>query len=84
MEYFLFAGYLILFTWLVTKTTFFTRSGLNNAQLVIIFLLKIMAGIFYGWVGIYYGNHAQMVDTWSYHYNSIRETQLLYSDPHEY
>ena len=43
-----------------------------------------MAGIFYGWVGIYYGNHAQMVDTWSYHFNSIKETQLLYNNPHEY
>lgn len=43
-----------------------------------------MAGIFYGWVGIYYGNHAQMVDTWSFHYSSIKETRLLYENPHEY
>jgi len=43
-----------------------------------------MAGIFYGWVGIYYGNHAQMVDTWSFHYSSLKETQLLYNNPHEY
>ena len=43
-----------------------------------------MAGIFYGWVGIYYGNHAQMVDTWSYHYGSIQEYKLLYENPHEY
>jgi len=43
-----------------------------------------MAGIFYGWVGIYYGNHAQMVDTWSYHYNGIQEYNLLYQNPHEY
>ncbi|HMG68787.1 MAG TPA: hypothetical protein VK588_13910 [Chitinophagaceae bacterium] len=84
MEYFLFTGYLVLFAWLVTKTKFFNRSGLSNSQLIIIFLLKVMAGIFYGWVGIYYGNHAQMVDTWSFHYNSLRETQLLYNDPHEY
>jgi hypothetical protein len=84
LEYLLFAGYLILFAWLVTKTKFFNRSGLSHSQLVIIFLLKVMAGIFYGWVGIYYGNHAQMVDTWSYHYNSIKETQLLYQNPHEY
>lgn len=84
MEYFLFAGYLVLFAWLVTKTKFFNRSGLSNPQLIIIFLLKVMAGIFYGWVGIYYGNHAQMVDTWSFHYNSLRETQLLYNNPHEY
>ena len=84
MEYLLFVGYLILFAWLVTKTKFFNRSGLSNSQLIIIFLLKVMAGIFYGWVGIYYGNHAQMVDTWSYHYNSIQEYNLLYHNPHEY
>jgi hypothetical protein len=84
LEYLLFAGYLILFAWLVTKTKFFNHAGLSHSQLVIIFLLKVMAGIFYGWVGIYYGNHAQMVDTWSYHYNSIKETQLLYHNPYEY
>ncbi len=43
-----------------------------------------MAGIFYGWVGIYYGNHAQMVDTWSYHYASIQEYKLLFENPSEY
>ena len=43
-----------------------------------------MAGIFYGWVGIYYGNHAQMVDTWSYHYSSIQEYKLLFKNPSEY
>jgi len=84
LEYLLFVGYLVLFAWLVTKTKFFNRSGLSNPQLVIIFFLKIMAGIFYGWVGIYYGNHAQMVDTWSYHYNSIQEYNLLFQNPHEY
>lgn len=84
LEYLLFAGYLILFAWLVTKTKFFNYSGLSSPQLVIIFLLKVMAGIFYGWVGIYYGNHAQMVDTWSYHYNSIQEYNLLFQNPHEY
>jgi hypothetical protein len=43
-----------------------------------------MAGIFYGWVGIYYGNHAQMVDTWSYHYSSLQEYKLLFQNPSEY
>jgi len=43
-----------------------------------------MAGIFYGWVGVYYGNHAQMVDTWSYHYSSIQEYKLLFQNPSEY
>jgi hypothetical protein len=84
LEYLLFVGYLVLFAWLVTKTKFFVRSGLSSPQLVIILFLKVMAGIFYGWVGIYYGNHAQMVDTWSFHYSSIEEYNLLFKNPHEY
>ncbi len=43
-----------------------------------------MAGIFYGWIGIYYGGLAQMQDTWSYHFNSIQEYHLLFNNPHEY
>jgi len=84
LEYILFAGYLILFSWLVTKVKFFTRSGLTKAQLVIIFLLKVMAGILYGWVGIYYGNMAQMVDTWGFHYYSLAQYKLLQTNPSVY
>jgi hypothetical protein len=81
LEHLLFAAYLILFAWLVTKVKFFTRSGLTNSQLVILFLLKVMAGIFYGWIGIYYGELAKMIDTWAYHMESLQEYQLLMSHP---
>ena len=84
MEYLLFAAYLLLFAWFVTKIRFFTTSGLTHPQIIIIFLLKVMAGIFYGWIGLYYGNLAQMVDTWGYHYESLQEYRLLQSDPYEY
>ncbi|MEJ0105450.1 MAG: hypothetical protein WDO19_24095 [Bacteroidota bacterium] len=84
MEHLLFAGYLLLFAWIVTKVKFFTNSGLNNSQLIIIFLLKVMAGILYGWVGIYYGITAQMVDTWSFHYRGLQEYKLLQTNPSEY
>ncbi|NOT50776.1 MAG: hypothetical protein HOP10_05825 [Chitinophagaceae bacterium] len=84
MEYLLFAAYLISFAWLVTKVKFFTRSGLSQSQLIILFLVKIMAGIFYGWIGIYYAGLAQMLDTWSFHTNSIEEYKLLFNNPHEY
>jgi hypothetical protein len=43
-----------------------------------------MAGIFYGWIGLYYGGLAQMQDTWSFHQDSIREYHLLYNNPAEY
>ncbi len=84
MEYLLFSAYLVLFAWLVTKIKFFTRSGLTKAQLIIIFLLKILAGIFYGWIGLYYGGHAQMQDTWAYHAGSLEEYELLFNNPEEY
>lgn len=84
LEYLLFVGYLILFAWLVTKVKFFTLSGLSRPQLVIIFLLKIIAGIFYGWIGIYYGGFAQMWDTWRFHVESLQEYQLMQTDPVEY
>ncbi len=84
MYYLLFAGYLCLFAWLITRLGFFQKSGLSNAQLVILFLLKVMAGIFYGWIGIYYGQYAYMYDTWGYHYLSVEEYKLLFHSPAEY
>ncbi len=84
MEYLLFAAYLVSFAWLVTKVKFFTRSGLSQSQLIILFLVKIMAGIFYGWIGIYYAGMAQMLDTWSFHAYSIEEYKLLFKHPQEY
>lgn len=84
MEYLLFVAYLVLFAWLVTRVKFFTTTGLSNPQLIIIFLMKVMAGIFYGWIGLYYGGLAQMQDTWGFHAQSISEYNLLYTDPGEY
>ena len=84
LEYLLFVIYLIFFAWLVTRTRFFNRSGLSQPQLIIVFLLKVMAGIFYGWIGVYYGGLAQMSDTWGFHTNSITEYNLLSTDPKEY
>ncbi len=84
MEYLLFIGYLVLFAWLTTKTRFFSKTGLSNPQLVIIFLLKVIAGIFYGWMGHFYGGFAQMVDTWNFHHNSLIEYQILQNNPKEY
>jgi hypothetical protein len=40
-----------------------------------------MAGIFYGWIGVYYGQMAQMIDTWAYHVESLQEYKLLTSHP---
>lgn len=81
LEHLLFAGYLALFAWLVTKVRFFTRAALTPVQLISIFLIKVMAGIFYGWIGVYYGDMARMVDTWMFQYSSLEETRLLLTHP---
>lgn len=81
MEHFLFAAYLIFFAWLVSQTKFFSASGLTTPQLVIIFLVKVMAAILYGWIGVYYGQLAQMMDTWAYHYESLTEYEMLKTNP---
>ena len=80
----MFAAYLVLFSWLVTKVKFFTKSGITAPQLIILFLLKVMAGIFYGWIGVFYGEMAQMIDTWAYHQESLNEYALLRKDPIEF
>ena len=51
---------------------------------MIIFFLKVIAAIFYGWVGIYYGGYAKMWDTWAFHTSGLYEYHLLQTDPHEY
>ncbi len=84
MEHLLFAGYLVLFAWIITKIKFFTNSGLTHSQLILLFLLKVMAGIFYGWIGVYYGQMAQMIDTWGYHYESLREYEVLRQHPFDF
>jgi hypothetical protein len=84
LEHLLFVGYLVLFAWFVTKTKFFLDSGLSKPQLIILFLLKVIAGVFYGWVGVYYGGLAQMLDTWGYHYHGLIEYRLLLDNPREY
>lgn len=81
LELLLFGAYLLLFCWLVTKMKFFTQSGLTKSQLIILFLLKVIAGIFYGWTGVYYGNMAQLIDTWMFHYQGLQQLELLKHHP---
>ncbi|MFV0605130.1 MAG: hypothetical protein ACK5NK_04735 [Niabella sp.] len=84
MEFILFTIYLFLFTWVVTQTRFFVNSGIPVKHLAMLFLLKVIVAIIYGWIGIYDGTVASMSDTWYYHFESLKETQLLFANPKEY
>jgi hypothetical protein len=65
---------------LVTKIRFYTRSGLSPALLITVFLLKIIVGIIYGWIGVFYNQK----DTWAFHKYGLEEKKLLLSDPIEF
>lgn len=84
LNYLLFITYLLFFSWLVTRVRFFSETGLSKPVLIMLFLLKVMAGIFYGWMGVYYGTTAQMVDTWHFHEQGKIEYQILWDNPTEY
>ena len=84
LEFLSFSIYLLLFTWAVTRTRFFVNSGISRQQLAMLFLLKVMVGIIYGWIGIYDGNLAQMADTWNHHFESLKQTSLLFQNPRLY
>jgi hypothetical protein len=79
LDYLLFAAYLFLFAWLVTRIQFFSQPGLTPTLLISVFLFKVIVGIFYGWVGLHYNQ----LDTWAFHHESLNEKKLLLSDPVE-
>ncbi|RYY96986.1 MAG: hypothetical protein EOO11_12090 [Chitinophagaceae bacterium] len=81
MKYALFVFYLLLFVWLLRKVRFFRESGLSTRQVQIVYLIKVCAGIFYGWVGIYYRMQGQLVDTWQLHLKGLQEVKLLKEQP---
>jgi hypothetical protein len=81
LDYVLFCIYLFLGCWLVTRISFFKTSGLGKRLLLILFLLKIIASIIYGWQGIRYSYLIQMGDTWRWHFYSLEELALLKTEP---
>jgi hypothetical protein len=84
MTYFLFAIYLLFFCWLVTRVKFFQKTGLNNQWLIGLFLLKVAAGVAYGWFFSTIPNFKGTADTWKFFLEGCRDTELLYANPVRY
>ena len=80
MGYFLFFFYLFLLSWLLTRIKFVKKAGLKAGMVVVLFLIKIMAGVFSGWMVRQDLNS----DTWGYHKDALTEYHLLFTNPSEY
>lgn len=84
MTYLLFAVYLVLFSWLITRVKFIQQSGLPNYWLIGLFVLKVAAGVAYGWFYTTIPNYEQSADTWKFFSDSKADTALLFHDPVRY
>lgn len=84
MTYLLFALYLVLFSWLITRIKFIQQSGLPNYWLIGLFVLKVAAGVAYGWYYTTIPNYEQSADTWKFFFDSKNDTALLFHDPLRY
>ncbi len=80
MQNLIFTFYLLLFSWLITKISFFTNSGISKWLLVVLFMIKIAAGFAYAQ---FYSTPQNIItaDTWKFYNASLTETAWLLRDP---
>ncbi len=84
MTYLLFAIYLLFFCWLIIRIPFFQKSGLNSKWLIGLFILKVAAGVAYGWFFTTIPNYENSADTWKFFFQGKQDTQLLLNYPLQY
>lgn len=83
MNYAVFIFYLVLFSWLITKISFFKKSGIKPSLLIGLFILKIAAGFAYAFfykLPDYYANS----DTYRFFRYSLEETDVLLNHPFQF
>ncbi len=84
MAYLLFTIYLVLFCWLINRIGFIRKTGLPAWAISTLFLLKVAAGLAYGWFYTQIPNFEQEADTWKFFLESKQQTNLLLHDPLRY
>ena len=73
--------YLVLFCWLLTKIKFIKDAGLSNRLIILLFLVRIIAGLVNGYINLY---HYHYSDAASFQQNGLFEYHLLITDPKEF
>jgi len=82
LNYLLFAVYLILLCWLLLRTPFIKKAGINPKLVAALFLFKVVAGIAIGWVSLHFYGTGN--DYWDVNTEAWKEYQLLFSAPGTY
>lgn len=81
MSYVLFLIYLLLFSWLLTKSRFVMNAGLSSKTIVALFVLKVVTGCVHAWLLL---RLSDAPDTMIFHKEGLLEYELLFSNPAEY
>lgn len=82
LNYLLFVLYAIACTWLITRSAFARRSGLDTRELALLFAVKVIAGVALGWISLHWYGPGN--DYWDVHRESLKEYDLLLNDPGAY
>jgi len=80
LTWLVFAFYLIVFCYLVTRIPFIRKAGIPKKILLTIFVIKVLAGIAYFQFYSLPANKPTS-DTWKFYNRSLPQTQLLKTDP---
>lgn len=81
MSYLFFIIYLALFCWLLTKIKFIKDAGIGSRWIIILFLVRIVAGLVNGYINLY---HYAYTDASAFHNDGLIEYHLLLNNPKEF
>ena len=81
LSYLFFVIYLILFCWLIIKIKFINDAGLGNRLIIVLFLVRIAAGLINGYINLH---HYPNADAATYHNYALIEYDLLLDHPKEF
>ncbi len=81
MTWLLLTIYLLFFSWLLLRIPFIRQTGLPPVWIIGLFLLKVAAGMAYGWFHTTLPNYTNEADTWKFFFEGKEQTRLLLQDP---
>lgn len=81
MPWLLFSLYFIVLAWLLTKSKFIVTTGISSKWVIILYSIRIMAGMGYSYIHSKIPDYKVNADTWHIHEESLKDYDLLKKDP---
>lgn len=82
LYYLLFVIYFLLLVWVLRKNALVKRSEFSHVNLLLLFIIKVVAGVAIGFISAKY--YAQGNDYWTLHREGLLENDLLMHHPQKF